>query len=171
MKVETVPFQVLGFDPSIENQMEETGTVVEIRNRVALVSTEAKEVCHSCSARRVCHLGGQKTMVAEVWNPLGAQVGDEVRIHLSSQSVVGAAFLLYMVPLLFFFGGLILGQTLTHSQAWAVVLGFLFMGGSYAGLRILDRRLSGAEKFRPEIVEIVAKAVPKRLQGEAGHKG
>ena len=69
--------------------MEEIGQVVEIRGRLALVSTEAKDACHSCSARGVCHLGEGKTMVAEAWNPLGAQVGDMVRIQLSSRSKYG----------------------------------------------------------------------------------
>jgi len=146
--------------------MEETGTVVEIRDRVALVSTTAKGVCHSCSARGVCHLGGEKTMVAETWNPLGARVGDVVRIRLSSRSVLGAAFLLYLVPLLVFLGGLILGQSLTHSQIWAVVIGLLFMAGAYAGIRILDRRLSGVQKFRPEIVEIVTRASQEPSEGK-----
>ena len=151
--------------------MEEMGTVLEIRDRVALVSTEAKGACHSCSARGVCHLGGSKTMVAETWNTLGAQVGDTVRISLGSRSVLGAAFLLYMVPLLFFLGGLILGQTLTSGQTWGVILGFLCMVASYVGIRFLDRRLSRAEKFRPEIVEIVDRESPKASVDKGGSAG
>ncbi len=135
--------------------MEEIGQVVEIRGRLALVSTEAKGACHSCSARGVCHLGEGKTMVAEAWNPLGAQVGDMVRIQLSSRSVLAAAFLLYIVPLLVFLAGLMLGRVLTHNQIWAVLLGLLLMAASYAGIRALDGRIRRAGKLRPEISEIV----------------
>jgi sigma-E factor negative regulatory protein RseC len=100
-------------------------------------------------------------MVAEARNPLSAQVGDVVRIRLSSRAVLQAALLLYLVPLLVFLGGLLLGQVLTHSQIWAVLLGFLFMAGSYTGIRALDRRSGRAVRFRPEIFEIVAQASRK----------
>jgi sigma-E factor negative regulatory protein RseC len=151
--------------------MEETGKVVEIRDQLALVSTAAKGACHSCSARGICHAGGDKTMVAEAWNPLGAQVGDTVSIHLSSRSVLGAAFLLYLVPLLVLLGGVILGQSLTQNDLWAVALGFLFMAAAYVGIRFLDRRLSRAKKLRPEIVEILSRASSSTPGDGINHNG
>lgn len=145
--------------------MEETGKVLKIMGQVALVSTSAKGACHSCSARGVCHMGGDKTRVVEAWNRRGAQVGDTVRIRLSSRSVLGAAFLLYLVPLLVFLGGFLLGQVLTQNQLWAVVLGFLFMTAVYVGIRFLDRWLNRAKKLRPEIMEITLRASP-RISGD-----
>jgi sigma-E factor negative regulatory protein RseC len=142
--------------------MEETGTVVEVRDRIALVSTVAKGACHSCSARGICHLGENQTMVAEAWNSLGAGVGDTVRIRLSSRSVLGAAFLLYGVPLAVFLLGVILGQSLTHHQVWAVVIGLVGMVMAYGGIWILDRRFSKEEKMRPEIVAVITPATSPR---------
>ena len=141
--------------------MEETGTVVEIRDQVILVSTAAKGACHSCSARGVCHMGGDKTMVVEARNLIGAQAGDTVRICLSSRSVLGAAFLLYVVPLLVFLGGFILGQALTQNQLWAVLLGFLSMAAAYVGIRLVDRWLDRKRKLLPQVTEIVYQASPE----------
>jgi len=104
-------------------------------------------------------------MVAEAWNSLGAKVGDTVCIRLSSRSVIGAAFLLYIVPLLVFLGGLIVGQSLTHHQLWAVAVGFLCMTATYVGIRFLDRRLGRAKKLRPEIVEIVSRGSARASTG------
>jgi sigma-E factor negative regulatory protein RseC len=151
-------------------KMEETGTVVEIRGQVALVSTVAKGACHSCSARGVCHLGGDNTMVVEAWNRRGARVGDTVLIRLSSRSVLGAAFLLYLVPLLVFLGGFILGQVLTQNQLWAVVWGFFLMAAVYVGIRFLDRWLHRMKKLRPEIMEITSRASPGAWEVEANRK-
>lgn len=111
-------------------------------------------------------MGGDKTMVVEAWNSVGAQVGDEVRINLSSRSVLGAAFLLYVLPLLVFLGGLMVGQSLMQNQLWAVALGFVLMAALYGGIRILDRRLSRANKLRPEIVEVVARASPNAPESQ-----
>lgn len=149
--------------------MEETGTVVEVRDQVAVISTAAKGACHSCSARGICHAGEGKTMVIEAWNPLGARPGDTVSIRLSSRSVLGAALLLYLVPLLVLLVGVIVGQSLTQSELWAVALGFLLMAAVYVGIRFLDRRLSRLKKLRPEIVEIVSRALSSTPEGGANY--
>ena len=150
--------------------MEETGTVTEIKGPIALVTTVAKGACHSCSARGVCHLGGEKTMVAEAWNRIGARRGDTVRIRLSSRSVLGAALLLYAAPLAALLVGFFLGQTLIGHQLWALLLGFLLMAAAYAMIRAIDRRLSRAEKLRPEIVEILNRPAPGGSGKEDGHE-
>ncbi|MFC1683388.1 SoxR reducing system RseC family protein [Candidatus Zixiibacteriota bacterium] len=146
--------------------MEESGTVTEIKGPIALVTTVAKGACHSCSARGVCHLGGEKTMVAEAWNRIGARRGDTVRIRLSSRSVLGAALLLYAVPLAALLIGFFLGQALIGHQLWALLLGFLLMAAAYAMIRVIDRWLSRAEKLRPEIVEIVNRPTPESSEEE-----
>ena len=83
---------------------------------------------------------------------------NKTHIFLQKLFVLGAAFLLYMVPLLVFLGGLILGQSITKNQLWAVVWGFLFMAVAYTGIRVMDRRLSRTAKLRPEIIEVVTRA-------------
>jgi sigma-E factor negative regulatory protein RseC len=135
--------------------MEETGRVIEVGDGIALVSTIAKGACHSCSARGVCHMGSQRTMEVEVWNSMDAGVGDEVRIRLSGRSTLTAAFLLYMLPLLMFLLGVMLGQHLTDHQVWPVVIGLALMVATYGGIRAFDRRIRRSAKMRPEIVEII----------------
>jgi sigma-E factor negative regulatory protein RseC len=141
--------------------MEETGTVIQVKDRTALVSTQAKGICHSCSARGICHMSSQRGMMeVEAWNRLGATIGDEVQIQVSGRSTLTAAFLLYLVPLLGFLLGVLIGQSLTGDQIWAVVIGCAFLVAVYAGIRILDRRMGRAAKMRPEIVKILVKGKP-----------
>jgi sigma-E factor negative regulatory protein RseC len=142
--------------------MEETATVIQVRDRTALVSTEAKGACHSCSARGICHLSSQKAMMeVEVWNRLGAAVGDRVVIRLSGRSTLTAAFLLYLVPLMGFLLGVYLGQSLTGRQVWAVIIVLACMVVTYGGIRILDRRIGRSAKMRPEIVKILVRAASR----------
>jgi sigma-E factor negative regulatory protein RseC len=136
--------------------MEETGTVVEVKGQLAMVSTQAKRACHSCSARGVCHLGGDTTMMAEVDNPLGAKVGHVVVIRLKSRTILGAAVLLYGLPLMVFLVGIALGQMLTHHQLGSVAIGLACLAGAYAVVWRVDRRLRVSGKIRPEIVQIVS---------------
>lgn len=138
--------------------MEETGTVVGVKDGTAVVSTQAKGVCHSCSARGICHMSGQKDrMEVEAWNRLDAAVGDQVLIRISGRSTLKAALLLYLVPLLGFLLGVFVGQSLTGHQVWAVVIGLVFLAAVYGGIRLLDRRIGRSAQMRPEIVKILVR--------------
>jgi len=148
--------------------MEEIGTVIRVGNRTAQVSTQARGLCRSCSARGVCHISGRKSeMEVEAWNHLGAAVGDQVLIRVSGRSTLTAVFLLYFVPLLGFLLGVFLGQNLTGQQVWAVVVGLAVMAAIYAGIRLFDRRIGRSAGMRPEIVKILVKSV-SRPEHEAG---
>jgi len=153
--------------------MEETGTVVEVKDRTAVVSTESKGICHSCSARGICHMSSRKGhMEVETWNHLDAAVGDQVVLRVSGRSTLTAALLLYLVPLAGFLLGVFLGQKLTGNQVWAVVIGLVFLAGIYGGIRLLDRRLGRAAGMRPEIVKILVRtSSPSGSEDPAGTGG
>ena len=149
--------------------MEETGTVVGVKDRTAMVSTEAKGICHSCSARGLCHMSGKKgRMEVEAWNRIGAGIGDRVQIRISGRSTLTAAFLLYLVPLLGFLLGVLIGQSLTGNQVWAVVVGLAFLAAIYGGIRILDRRIGRKDGMRPEIVRVLNSTSPRSTSQETG---
>ena len=62
--------------------------------------------CHKCSG---CG-AAQQTLLLTVQNPLGAKPGQMVTIRAASGPVLAAAAVLYLVPLLLFFVGYLLGE-------------------------------------------------------------
>jgi len=149
--------------------MEETGTVIGIGDRTAVVATEAKSICHGCSARGICHMSSRKgCMEIEVWNRLDAAVGDRVVIQVSGGSTLKAALLLYLVPLLGFLLGVFLGQRFIGHQAWAVIIGLIFLVFIYSGIRLLDRRFARDASLRPEIVRILNRQDQQSPKNETG---
>ena len=62
--------------------------------------------CHKCSG---CG-AAQETMILEAENPIGAQPGDFVTVRADTGPVLKGAAVLYMLPLVLFFGGYALGQ-------------------------------------------------------------
>jgi sigma-E factor negative regulatory protein RseC len=108
-------------------------------------------------------------MEVEVWNRLGAVIGDRVQIRISGRSTLMAAFLLYLVPLLAFLAGVVIGERLTGDQVWAVISGLAFLAVVYGLIRLLDRRLGKAAGMRPEIISILAgKSSPSESEGDGG---
>ena len=80
--------------------------------------------CHKCAG---CG-AAEQTMIFTATNPIGAKAGDLVTVESASGPVLKAAAILYMVPLVLFIGGYLLGMQwqlggLTGLLAFALGIG------------------------------------------------
>lgn len=96
--------------------------------------------CHKCGG---CGAAEQKLLLT-VENPIGAKPGDEVVIASRTGPVLGAAVMLYVVPLVLFIGGYILGESQWGKGPLTGLLGFL-LALILAGL--FDRLILGRKKI------------------------
>jgi positive regulator of sigma E activity len=79
---------------------------------------------------------------------------------MASSGFLRAAFLLYLVPLVFFFGGYAVGDRLFArlglsglGEAGGALAGFTLMALAFLFIRRLDRRLAGTGRYRLEIID------------------
>ena len=95
--------------------------------------------CHKCSG---CG-AAKESILLRADNPIGAQVGDLVKVESETGPVLKAAAVLYMLPLVLFFGGYALGAALGLS-------GGLFGGVAFALsiwlIVVYDRRMQKKDK-------------------------
>ncbi|MBE6978392.1 MAG: hypothetical protein E7438_07185 [Ruminococcaceae bacterium] len=109
----------------------EDGSAEVIRMRESACSGD----CHQCSG-----CGSTKqTMVLRVENPIGAKVGDWVVIEAKTSAVLKAAAALYILPLVLFVGGYLLGEHLWQ-MGIPISLGGLLLG--FVLVKLLDRHMS-----------------------------
>ena len=94
--------------------------------------------CHKCSG---CG-AAKEFMIFQVRNPIGAQRGDLVVIESETHAVMKAAGIFYMLPLVLFFGGFLLGQ-IWNLGALFGGLGFL---GAIALTVVYDRKIAKKEE-------------------------
>jgi sigma-E factor negative regulatory protein RseC len=144
-------------------EMEEEGTVVEVRGGGTMVRAAAKPQCAGCGASATCHATGQGgEKIVEVENGMGAAPGDRVMIAVPGGAFLRATFQAYMVPVLGILGGAGIAQVLVQAIAgpgaagMAAGLGGL-LGGflSVAALRRLRRDRPVGADLRPKIVRIL----------------
>lgn len=137
--------------------MEAYGEVVALRERGrAVVRTRRHSSCSKCGA---CGLSGElPDLEVETLNLINAQPGDIVIVSMESRNVLEAALLVYMVPLLVFIGGMLLGRYAgarlfpeLRSEWLSVAVGVLLMAVSYFLLSSYDRRASRQGKYMPHI--------------------
>ncbi len=94
--------------------------------------------CHKCSG---CG-AAKETLMFRAENPIGADVGDLVVVRSDSAPVLRAAAVLYLLPLVLFFLGYLLGQMLWNAGAVTACAAFAL---SIALVVVYDRKVAKRE--------------------------
>lgn len=95
----------------------EDGTAQVLHERLSACSGD----CHKCSGCGAV----KQTMLLRVQNPIGARQGDLVVISSDSGPVLAGAAILYLLPVLLFLAGYLLGTLSWNHGAITGVLAFL----------------------------------------------
>lgn len=142
--------------------IEESGTVVEVRGRTALVRLKRSSSCSGCASAGLCHAGrGENEQLLEALNEAGAAVGAAVRVAVPARAVVTASARIYLLPV----AGLLVGAgaaqflagALISASAGANAAGFGGIAGAILGV-LLARRLgsrAAAAAPLPRITRVV----------------
>lgn len=130
--------------------------------RYALVATDRKGACGGCESTphrcRTCLTSAK--MESRVANPVGAQPGDLVKIHLSSGNLYLGAAILYLFPVIGLLLGAFTGAWMSAIYGMAGMIGTI--GGAAAGLGlgfaaviVLDRTAGLRRQIMPTITTIL----------------
>ena len=107
------------------------GTVVGVAGRYARARVSTGSGCSTCASS--CTDVGPMRVVLRAANPIGAGSGDRVRLTVGRGARTRAGFVLYVLPLVFFFVGFIAATALARvagvalPEGLAVLSGFAFM--------------------------------------------
>ncbi|MBW1615978.1 MAG: SoxR reducing system RseC family protein [Deltaproteobacteria bacterium] len=138
----------------------EQGLVIDTNADIATVKTSRTESCKACAQRESCDAGGGKNeMKVKVKNGLGAKIGDTVIISIKTTSLLKAAFLLYIFPVICMILGAVIGKQLaaffTFDESLASVLsGVLFFCASFFLIRVKGEKMAFKEEYKPVILRI-----------------
>lgn len=141
----------------------EEGIVIKLGSGTAWVKTTRSSACKACASRASCHTKEQgKAMEVEVTNPVGAKIGDRIVLYFETSSLLKAAFLLYVFPVLCMLAGAALGHWLSPAMSLNTSLGSALAGfGSLALSFLLVKRrgdrLALKDDYKPRIVRILRK--------------
>ncbi len=139
----------------------EEGIVIAEGIQTAWVKTTRSSSCKACAARASCDMQENgKHMEVEAINLAGARTGDQVVLHVESGSLLKAAFLLYVFPIICMLAGAILGSQLAQywqkpETALTAVASFGAFALSFGIVRFHGNRMARKAVYRPKIIRIV----------------
>ncbi len=147
--------------------MNRNGVVTDIKGERAVVQLLRHTACGECGA---CQLGDDsKQIKIECANDVGAQIGEFVEIDLESPNVLGAAFIMYMIPLaallvgvlgaslLFGFlasSGIISGAVAKYKELFGAASGVILMTLTYFIIKGKEDKFSDSQKYLSRITKV-----------------
>ncbi|MBW1891577.1 MAG: SoxR reducing system RseC family protein [Deltaproteobacteria bacterium] len=139
----------------------EEGIVIKLNSKTAWVKTTRSSACKACASRGSCHSNEQgKDMEVEVTNPVGANVGDRIVLYFETASLLKAAFLLYVFPVLCLLAGAALGHWISleyslNPSLGSAASGFLCFALSFILVKMRGDKLAHKDNYKPRIVRIL----------------
>jgi sigma-E factor negative regulatory protein RseC len=155
----------------------ERGKISDITDAHAWVECQSRSACERCASGKGCGGGvlgallGDRLHKIKVTSHIpGLKVGDQVELGMSAADLLGAAMLVYLLPL----SGLLLG-----ALAGGVLAGFsndmVTIFGALAGLALgglVTRRINHAKRWslQPKILRILGSCQtgPESVDAEGG---
>ena len=126
-----------------------TGRVVEAKDGSLKVCFDRPEMCASCGK---CGAHGVHQELVTVQGK--AQVGNWVQVEMPDAQVVKVSLIAYVIPLVFLMIGLVIGQNVLGTDAWAAGLGIGLMAAGLLVVRLIDKRLGGRPGWKPRLVNV-----------------
>lgn len=127
------------------------GLVTRINDGEAVLqvprSSACGDKCGSCSGQ--CNKG---VIQVEMKNTLDAKIGDRVEIESKSGTILGAAFLVYILPLITLFIGVFITNTVVKAFGFvsddiiSFLVGIGFMALTFVGIKMIDRKVEKTKK-------------------------
>ena len=134
--------------------MEKTlGKVLSTKDDLAEVTINRGSMCgDSCSNCGMCENKGTKIVVK---NSLGAKKGDTVKLGVSTSKGLGAAMLVYLMPVVILSASLVLFINAGLSEGISALLSFLIMAVWFVGVFVAEKSGLIKEKIYAEIIEVL----------------
>lgn len=143
--------------------IDETGVVVGLKGKTALVRAASSSHCEGCAAAGACHAGTGGDRVVEAENTVGAVEGQEVVMSVPSRALLKASFQVYMIPVIGVLAGAGAAQLsvglLAGPAAAAAAAGAGGVAGAVlavAGTRLYRKYHPESAALRPRITKVLA---------------
>jgi len=140
---------------------EETAVVVEAFGDTVRVRPQVSAACDSCGAHSLCFPASGSQPLIEARNVAGARTGDVVILQRAEAPRIGAALILFGVPVVCLAGGAALGSAGGGGQGSSVAGAIAGLALGLLLLRLLNQLLKRKAGFRPVVEKIVGQSPPE----------
>ncbi len=112
------------------------GRVKEVHKDYIIVQVYKGSSCGHC---KVC--SEEKQVVEEIVlkTKREFEAGDSIELEMPYKTLLNFSMLVYILPILFFFGGYFIGNFLGFTEGKKILLSFLGMAACFYGMHVFDK--------------------------------
>ena len=99
----------------------ETGFVINLKGRMAVVQLESGDQCAVCGSKASCDAKGLNTRQITISNPIDAEVGDKVQISYHSKTRFLSGLLIFIFPVILGFTGYFFAHSRYGSEGAGII--------------------------------------------------
>ncbi len=142
--------------------IEESAVVVEVRGHQALLQTQRKSACQSCSVKSGCGTStlskvvGKRSSQFVVENTLQVKPGDEVVVAIEENALVQGSMLVYLFPLLLMLGFGLLTEWLFANELLTILSALAGLLVSMWLVRYLLAISTLKQSIRPHLIRRIS---------------
>jgi len=141
----------------MKDGLKEQGILIEVFDGIAKVRAIRGTSCDGCASKSMCKpMSNSSDVVIEAKNELGACIGERVEVAMRPKTFLKASFIAYIIPLISFFIGGIIGKNIGGNDGWAATIGFISMVLCYVGIWMYNKKALKEGKYRPEITGVLS---------------
>ena len=133
--------------------MLETGVITKTDGQTATVRIDKAQACSHCKSKCMESNG---SMITEALNPIGANVGDMVSLEVNPKTALTATLMVFGLPLLAMFVGVLIANRVTDSQIYIILAGFIMFLLTLIPVKIYDNHLRKMGTCSITITEILS---------------
>ncbi len=134
--------------------MEQIGKIIEIiDNNTVKVNIQKHTSCKNCGA---CHIGTNPDIAIIADNQANAGIGNIVEVSMQTQSVLSAAFIMYVIPLFILVVSIAIGTKFfrnENGEVYSILMGLFFLALSYYVIRQNEKKFR--QKYKAVITKII----------------
>mgnify|MGYP002713260441 CR=1 FL=1 len=141
--------------------IEETAIVIDVKDQQALLQTQRKNACQSCSVKSGCGTStlskvvGKRSSQFVVENTLNLKIGDQVIVAIEENALVQGSLLIYLLPLIMMLGSGMLSETLFKLEWLTILSAVLGLLCSMFIVRFILKQRHFKEAIQPHLVRRV----------------
>ena len=159
--------------------IEETGEVISVEGRYVWVETTRQSACGSCASGKVCghklldqHLSHKaisqkqqhiQARLDDAIDDTFIESGSRVKIGLPERHLLQAAFIVYLLPLVLFFAGLISTHLLGLAEPYQILAAVAGLVFGLVMMRRAGHYLSRIVDLQPTVLSVYRDEAPVRI--------
>lgn len=130
--------------------MKQSGIVESVSGNIAVIRIQRMSSCGGdCGSCGGC----DNIMSVKAENAVGAREGDRVELEMSAGTIIGAAFMTYIIPIIAMIAGFAAGSVFFDAEWKNVLSGITAMAVSFIIISLYSRKKS--EKYKITVAKII----------------